>query len=151
VKVSRGEVLEIDGVKIEVLYPTFNANENAPSDNNNSLVFRVVYGSRSFLFTGDIEAQTERILAEQPEKLTADVVKVAHHGSKTSSTEDFVNVTRAKFAVISVGRESPYGHPHTQTLENWQKANAQILTTGESGTITFTSDGTDLQLETYIK
>lgn len=151
VKVSRGEILEIDNVKIEILHPPFDSNSNAPSDNNNSIVFRLIYGSRSFLFTGDIEAQTERLLAQQPETLAADVVKVAHHGSKTSSTEEFVNAAKAKFAVISVGRESQFGHPHPQPLERWQKANAQILTTGENGTITFTTDGTDLQLETFVK
>lgn len=150
-KISRGEVLEIDGAKIEILFPDADANADAVSDNNHSVVFRLVYGSRSFLFTGDIEAQTERFLAQQPENLRSDVVKVAHHGSKTSSTTDFIQATNAKFAVISVGRESPYGHPHRQTLENWRSANAQILTTGENGTISFTTDGADLQLETFVK
>lgn len=151
VKISRGEVLEIDGIKLEVLHPVFDADPKAVWDNNNSLVFRLIYGSRSFLLTGDIEAKTEKLLSEKPETLVADVVKVAHHGSKTSSTEDFVSATQAKFAVISVGRESQFGHPHPQPLERWQRAKAQILITGEKGTITFNTDGTDLRLETFVK
>ena len=138
-KIARGDVWEIDGVKIEFLSPLFDDNPDAPSDNNDSIVFRLVYGSRSFLFTGDIEAPTERLLVQQPETLACDVVKVAHHGSKTSSTTDFVKATNAKFAVISVGRQSPFGHPYRQTLDHWQNAGAQIMTTGKNGTISFTS------------
>ncbi|MEP6924611.1 MAG: ComEC/Rec2 family competence protein [Pyrinomonadaceae bacterium] len=150
-KVARGDVFEIDNVRIEVLSPEYDANPNAPSDNNDSIVFRLNYGSRSFLFTGDIEAKTERFLLQQPETLASDVIKVAHHGSKTSSIVDFVRATKAKFAVISVGRESPFGHPHQQTLDRWQNAGAQVMTTGKNGTISFTSDGTDLQLETFCQ
>ncbi len=150
-KVARGDVLQIDDVKIEFLSPQFDANPDAASDNNDSVVFRLVYGSRSFLFTGDIEAPAEKLLVQQPETLACDVVKVAHHGSKTSSTTDFVKAANAKFAIISVGRESPFGHPHRQTLEHWQNAGAQVMTTGKNGTISFTSDGTDLELETFCQ
>ena len=150
IKLSRGEILEINGAKIEILYPEFDANPKAPSDNNHSLVFRLIYGSRSFLFTGDIEAQAERFLIQQPEHLACDVVKVAHHGSRTSSTENFVRAANAKFAVISVGRESPYGHPHPQTIENWKNAGANVLTTGENGTISFMTDGSVLEFETFV-
>jgi competence protein ComEC len=152
VKISRGQVFEIDGVKIEILSPESDDNPNAVWDNNQSVVFRLTYGSRRFLFTGDIEAQTEKILVrQQPESLACDVIKVAHHGSKSSSTKDFIRAAQAKFAIISVGRESQFGHPHAQTLENWNVASAKILTTGENGTISFTTDGTNLELETFCQ
>ncbi len=150
-QIARGETLEIDRVRIEVLSPIHDASENAVSDNNNSAVFRVVYGSRAFLFTADIEAPVERFLLDEPEKLKSDVVKVAHHGSRTSSIENFVRATNAGFAIISVGRDSPYNHPHREPLERWQNSGAQILTTGENGTISFTTDGAGLNLETFVE
>ena len=150
-QIARGETLEIDNIRIEILSPIRDANENAVSDNDNSIVLRVVYGSRAFLLTGDIEAPVERFLVAEPENLTSDVVKVAHHGSRTSSTENFVRATNAKFAVISVGRDSPYNHPHREPLERWQNSGAKILTTGENGTISFTTDGTNLNLATFVE
>jgi competence protein ComEC len=69
---------------------------------------------------------------------------VPHHGSKSSSTLPFVNATKARVAVISVGKNSMFGHPHREVVERWQASGAQVLTTGECGTITVTSDGTDL-------
>jgi competence protein ComEC len=149
-QISRGETLEIGGARIEILSPP-NAYPEAASENNDSVVFRLTYGARSFLLTGDIQKETEGRLSQQPENLICDVVKVAHHGSRTSSTENFVRGTNAKFAVISVGRDSPYGHPHKEVVERWKNAGAEILTTGERGTISFSTDGEDLQLETYVQ
>jgi competence protein ComEC len=79
------------------------------------------------------------------------VIKVPHHGSKTSSTEDFVVATKPQFAVISVGRTSRFGHPHKEVVERWQSNGATVLTTGQSGTITITTDGHDLSLKTFIQ
>jgi competence protein ComEC len=151
VKISRGDVLKFDNTEIEVLSPEFDANENAPSDNNHSIVLRISFGSRKILLTGDIESATEQILLQHPENLISDVIKVAHHGSKTSSTENFVQSSKVKFAVISVGRESPYGHPDKQVLKRWENVGTQILTTGENGTITFETDGEDLRLTTFAE
>lgn len=149
--VSRGDVLNFGEVKIEVLYPEKDESPQAVSDNNHSLVLRVIYGERKFLLTGDIEKETERELINAPEFLQADVVKVAHHGSKTSSTENFINSAKAKIAVISVGRDSPFGHPKAEIVERWKNAKARVLTTGENGTISFSTDGKDLQLKTFNK
>jgi competence protein ComEC len=149
-QISRGETLEIGGARIEILFPP-NANPEAASENNDSVVFRLTYGRRSFLLTGDIQKETEGRLSQQPENLVCDVVKVAHHGSRTSSTENFVRATNAKFAVISVGHHSPYGHPHKEVVERWKNAGAEVLTTGERGTISFSTNGEDLQLETFVQ
>jgi competence protein ComEC len=148
---SRGDVLNFGDVKIEVLYPEKDESPAAVSDNNHSLVVRLIYGERNFLLTGDVEKETERELTDAPEFLPADVVKVAHHGSKTSSTEGFIKAAQAKIAVISVGRDSPFGHPKREVVERWKSAGARILTTGENGTISFSTDGKDLQMETFNK
>ena len=147
--ISQGDVLEFGDVKIEVLYPPKDDSPEAVSDNNHSLVLRINYGARKFLLTGDIERETERELLNTPEILQADVVKVAHHGSKTSSTQNFVENSKAKLAVISVGRYSQFGHPKPEIVERWKNAGAKVLTTGENGTISLSTDGKDLQLKTF--
>ena len=76
---------------------------------------------------------------------------MAHHGSKTSSTDGFVSATRPKFAIISVGQNSMFGHPHREVVERWQNKGAEVLTTGKSGMITVTTDGKDLRVETFVK
>ena len=81
----------------------------------------------------------------------SDAVKVGHHGSRTSSTEGFVNASRPALAVVSVGQDSPYGHPHPEVLERWRASGAQVLTTGQRGTITVSTDGDDLKVETFVK
>jgi competence protein ComEC len=144
---SRGEVLNFGDVKIEVLYPEKDASPEAVSDNNHSLVLRVRFGERKFLLTGDIEKETENLLTAAPEFLQSDVVKVGHHGSRTSSTENFVNAVKTKLAVISVGRDSPFGHPKPEVVERWKNSGAKVLTTGENGTISFSTDGKDLQFK----
>ena len=151
VKLSRGDILTFDDVKIEVLYPLPDENADAASDNNHSLVLRIIYGERKFLLTGDIERETESELLNAPEFLHTDVVKIAHHGSRTSSTQNFIGASKAELAVISVGKESPYGHPHEDVVERWKNFGARVLTTGENGTISVSTDGRDLRLETFNK
>ena len=149
--VSRGDVLTFGDAKVEVLSPEKDENSEAYSDNNHSTVLRMVFGARKFLMTGDIERETENNLLNAPEFLSADVIKVAHHGSTTSSTENFVNTTKAKLAIISVGKQSPFGHPKPEIVERWKNSGAKVMTTGENGMISISSNGTDLQLETFTK
>jgi competence protein ComEC len=149
VTISRGDVLTFERVKIEVLYPEKDSNPEAVSDNNRSLVLRIIFGERKFLLTGDIEKETERELMNEPGFLQTDLIKVAHHGSRTSSIQEFVKATNAKLAVVSVGRESQFGHPHEEVVERWKNAGAKILTTGENGTISISTDGRDLQMKTF--
>jgi len=151
VKLARGDVLTFGDVKVEILYPEKDENADAVSDNNHSLVLRVNYGARKFLLTGDIEKETEIELLKTPEFVQADVIKVAHHGSATSSTQKFIDASEAKLAIISVGRESPFGHPKPEVVERWKNAGAKILTTGENGTISVSTNGRDLQLTTFSK
>ena len=133
-------------VDINVLWPPA---EGERSDNNNSVVLRITFGEHAILLTGDIEKAAERSLAQQ--NLKADVVKVAHHGSKTSSTDNFVLATKPTFAIISVGRNSMFGHPHEEVVQRWQSNGATVLTTGDHGTITVTTNGHTLSLEKFIE
>lgn len=146
--VSRGDRFEIGGAIVEVLYPVRTDDPNAISDNDHSVVLRIIFGSRIFLFTGDIERAAEADLLSGGE-LNAGVVKVPHHGSKTSSTPGFVEAVGAKYAVISVGRRSIFGHPDPSVVERWTSSGAVVATTGVNGAISFTSDGTDLMVGTY--
>lgn len=149
--VSRDDVLTFGDLKIEILNPLSDVSPDAVWDNNHSTVLRLIYGDVKILMTGDIEKETERELLNAPENLQSAIVKVAHHGSKTSSMQDFVNVTKAKVAIISVGRESPFGHPKPEIVERWVNSGAKIMTTGEKGTITLTTDGKRISIETYTK
>lgn len=151
VKVSRGQILEIGAARVEFLSPAADDSPSATWTNNDSVVFRLSYGKRSFLFTGDIQKEAERDLLQRRENITCDVVKVAHHGSRTSSIEDFVRAANARYAVVSVGRDSQFGHPHREVVERWRAAGAEVLTTGERGTISFSTDGEDLRVETFVK
>jgi competence protein ComEC len=148
--VSRGETFDIGEARVEVLNPTATDDTDAPSDNNHSVVLRITYGSRSFLLTGDIERQAEADMLPNNAVLDSDVVKVPHHGSRTSSTPAFVASTHPQYAVISVGRHSPFGHPHADVVQRWQDSNVRVLTTGENGMISVSTNGTDLSVSGFV-
>jgi competence protein ComEC len=145
-----GQSMEIAGVTIDALWPDYDTSPNLASDNNSSLVLRLQFGVRTILMTGDIEQPAEAQLLRSPELLRADLIKVAHHGSRTSSTQPFVNAVKPEFAMISVGRRSPFGHPHREVVERWFLSGAKVLTTGERGTISASTDGVDLLVRQYL-
>lgn len=149
--VKRGEVLNLDNVKLEVLAPFADAGELRPSDNNASLVLRLTLGERTFLLTGDIEKETEARLVASDELLKADVLKVAHHGSRTSTTAEFLARVQPQHAVISAGNPSPFGHPHAEVLARLQGPGAQLWQTSQCGAITISTDGVDLRVDTFVK
>ena len=144
--IHAGDVMNFGDVEVSVLWPPAEAGD---SDNNSSVVLRIKFGERIILLTGDIEKAAERSLTQQ--YLKSDVVKVPHHGSRTSSTDSFVQATKPTFAIISVGRNSMFGHPHEEVVQRWRANGAEVLTTGTSGTITVTTDGKDLSLERFIQ
>ncbi len=146
---GRGARLRFDAVTVEVLWPSADANIAASSGNDDSLVLRLRYGTRVFMLTGDIESRAEAALLRANEDLHCDVIKVAHHGSRTSSTGAFVAATRPQLAIISVGRASPFGHPDVNVVARWRAQGTTVLQTGRHGTITVSTDGHDLRVETY--
>ena len=146
--IEAGDVIQFGDVIVNVLWPPAGGEK---STNNDSVVLRIQYGERSILLTGDIEQAAERALIATPQQLHTDVIKVPHHGSKTSSTDAFVSATKPQFAIISVGRNSRFGHPHKEVVERWLTSGATVLTTGHSGTITITTDGHNLSLKTFLQ
>lgn len=144
--IEAGDVIQFGDVMVSVLWPPAGGEK---STNNDSIVLRIQYGERSILLTGDIEQGAERALVMSQQQLHADVIKVPHHGSKTSSTEAFVSATKPQVAIISVGRTSRFGHPHKEVVERWQSSGATVLTTGRSGTITVTTDGRELNIKEF--
>jgi competence protein ComEC len=132
---------------IEVLAPSIDYLPGAAPKNNDSLVLRLSHGRHSFLLTGDMEKQIEaELVSEHLLAARIDVLKVGHHGSKTSSTEDFLNAVHPAFGVISVGYQNSYGHPTRQTLEHLEARKTEILRTDEHGLISIRSDGRYLEV-----
>lgn len=146
--IYRGGLLQFGDVTIEVLYPQMLEEQRAALENDNSIVLLIVYGHRKFLLAGDIERGAESDLVSGD--LSADLIKVPHHGSRTSSTQAFVDAVGAKYAVISVGRTSPFGHPHAEVVERWNAGGAEVLTTGERGTISVSTDGSDMVVKQFV-
>ncbi|MDI1243709.1 MAG: ComEC/Rec2 family competence protein, partial [bacterium] len=149
-QVGRGESIHVGGaVRIDMLWP-LPTSEPLGSDNNSSLVMRLIHGTNTFLFTGDIEQEAEAGLLAEGSVLRADVIKVPHHGSRTSSTKEFVDAVRPKLAIIPVGNRSMFGHPHLEVVERWRAAGAETRTTGRKGTLTVLSDGNSLDFTTFL-
>ena len=137
------------GVRIEVLAPFPDYVPRDVPGNNDSLVLRLRFGRHTFLLTGDVEKQIEYRMLGENELAHADVLKVAHHGSKTSTTEDFLNAVSPAFAIISDGFENSYGHPHPDVIARLEQHHAGILRTDRDGLITIRSDGRRLSVETF--
>lgn len=134
-----------EGVKAEVLHPA----ELAADTNDSSVVVRLSYGRISFLFAGDISGEVEKRLArERGWRLRSTVLKVAHHGSKHSSSEEFLAQVRPEAAVVSCGKGNPFGHPSPEALERLRKVRAMIYRTDEMGTVTVVTDGQGYRIET---
>ena len=115
--------------------------------NDSSIVTRIDYGNTSFIITGDAEDWSEYMMIDAGINLKADVLRVAHHGSNTASTMEFLKAVQPKYAVISVGKDNGYGHPHQEVLERLESIGSTILRTDELGTIVFQSDGESLTIK----
>ena len=115
--------------------------------NNDSVVLRISYSTIDFLFTGDIESGAESAILERAPPVEAEVLKVAHHGSGSSSTALFLAQVNPEIAVISVGTSNPYGHPEPETLARLRDAGATIYRTDLHGTIVVTTDGTTYSVQ----
>lgn len=116
--------------------------------NNNSIVMKVTYGDTSFLFTGDAEREAELDIIDSGYDLSADVLKVGHHGSSTSTSYVFLREVMPEYAVISCGKNNSYGHPHEETLSRLSDEGAVIYRTDESGHIVAVSDGENITFTT---
>lgn len=150
-QIGAGDSLRVGSVAAEVLWPPPSTDPNAPSRNNDSVLLRVRYGEKTLLLTGDIEKEGESAVSKEGLDLRSDLVKVAHHGSKTSSTQAFIAATRPSLAIISVGRTSMFGHPNKEVVERWRMSGAEVMTTGQHGTISVATDGRAMNVATFVK
>ena len=142
--VEVGDIIHIEkDLLFYVLWPTSEKIVNENILNNNSLVGKLVYKNFSMLFTGDIEeiAEKEILKKYENDQLNSTVLKVAHHGSKTSSTMEFLENVNPKYALIGVGKNNNFGHPSNVTIENLNKIGTNIFRTDENGEITIKTDG----------
>ncbi|MBI5683128.1 MAG: DNA internalization-related competence protein ComEC/Rec2 [Deltaproteobacteria bacterium] len=141
------EVMDINGVKIESLNPI--KPEVISDKNNASLVMRLSFGKVGFLFTGDIEKEAEESLLKEGKDIKADVLKVPHHGSQTSSTEGFIRDVSPQIAVISLGYANPFRFPHESVVERYQDMGIKIMRTDTVGAVTVETDGNEKRVSSY--
>jgi len=135
----QGDKFKIGAIEIHFLHPDQSLNQY--NLNNSSLVFVLNYGQQRFLFTGDIEKEVEKeLLAENP-NLKADIIKVPHHGSDTSSSTAWVKSLEPKTAVIQVGGDNSYGHPKSKIIKLYQTEAANVFRNDLNGNIVITADG----------
>ncbi len=141
---SAGDSFELGGSRVEILAPI-----NEYDDvNNNSIVLKVTYGDTSFLFTGDAEREEEQDILNAGYDISADVLKVGHHGSSTSTSYPFLREVMPKYAVISCEKGNSYGHPHKETLSKLNDADVKVYRTDLNGHIIALSDGENIEFKT---
>ncbi len=141
-----GQCVILDVTQLCVLYPFESLEGQKFKDSNNtSIVAKLIFGETSFLFTGDVCKSVERKLLGLAEQLDSDVLKVGHHGSKTSTAPEFVEAVSPEVAVVSVGKDNYYGHPHPETIQALE--GTRFFRTDWDGDIKVISDGIDY----YVK
>lgn len=143
----KGMTIDLDqdrGVRYTVLFPDQDVSNWKRNDG--SLVGKLTYGTRSFMLTGDADFVTESVLFlhTKPEILQSDILKVGHHGSKTSTSNAFIEAVKPAIAIISAGENNRYGHPTTETLARLSTHQVETHVTKDEGTISYSTDGTIL-------
>jgi beta-lactamase superfamily II metal-dependent hydrolase len=145
-EVGRGDKLNAGSLEFGVLHPGHTSGDL----NNDSLVLRLQHGSVAFLFTGDVQTEGEASMLWGGMLVRADVLKVSHHGSSSSSSVSFVSAVAPKIAVISCGAGNSYGHPHGETLATLQHVGADVYRTDQVGSVIVTSDGSTYRVATSL-
>ncbi|MBR6886958.1 MAG: ComEC/Rec2 family competence protein [Selenomonadaceae bacterium] len=141
-----GEIFSVDGVQVEILFAP-----NVGTGNEISNVYRVRYGDVTFLITGDLVKEIEAEILRAGVDVSATVLKVGHHGSATSSSEEFLRAVKPKCSVICVGYGNNFGHPRAEVLERLKNLPTKIYRTDRDGLIKFKTDGKTLRVETFVK
>lgn len=137
-----GEIIDVDGVRLRILAPDSVWTVGLKDPNLASVVVRLEYRGATMLFTGDAEALEEQWLVDRaPALLRADLLKVAHHGSGTSSTEAWLDAVRPRAALVSVASRNFYGHPDPAVMRRFSARGAVVLRTDQLGTIVASTDG----------
>ena len=137
-----------ENLEIEILYPFESLlNKEVDNLNNSSIVVKLVYGENSFLFTGDAEGEVERKLLAAGINLSADVLKAGHHGSDTSSSEEFLAAVKQRYAVIQVGEDNDFGHPSLRVLKRFERIGAEVYRNDLDGWVQVISDGKSIEVK----
>jgi competence protein ComEC len=138
---ERGMVINFgDGAKLIILFPV--GDVSRWDANDASIVAKLVYGEKSFLLTADSPIRIEQmLLGLNREILGSDILKVGHHGSRTSTSLQFAEAVSPEYAIIQAGKNNSYGHPHVEVLDNLASVGAMVLNNAERGTIRFQTDG----------
>lgn len=159
VKVSvlnTGDNFSLKGISIKCLWPDQGFETNSDK-NTHSIVLSLKYGEFDMLLTGDLEGEGEKQIIEQITQKKADalhgyeVLKVAHHGSKYSTSSEFLQAVSPMYSIISCGIDNSYGHPHAETVTRLLESGSQILKTTESGAVTIITDGKNMKLEEWLR
>lgn len=140
-----------ENTKIECLYPIEGEKFYLGDNNNGSLVLKLTCGEIDFLFTGDAGAADESVMMQEGKNVSAQILKAGHHGSKYSSTPEFLQKVSPDIAIISSGKNNIYRHPHKETLERLRAENCEILNTAEAGTILIKTNGKSYKIETMTE
>lgn len=143
---AAGMDIPLEGVDAQILAPE----PNLKSDNLNdySIVIRLTHGNISFLFQGDAEKRSEKHILDKEIDIEADLIKLGHHGSSTSSSPKYIKAVKPSYAIITVGKDNKYGHPHVETMELMDQLGIIVYRTDEDGTIVAISDGERLSFST---
>ncbi len=141
---NSGYTFSFGGSAVEILSPS----KQDKNLNNMSIVLKVTFGETKFLFQGDAETKIENALLKSEFDLKADVLKVGHHGSNTSSSQKYLNAVSPKIAILSYGADNSYGHPNEKVLERLENLNVSVYSTALNGIITVTSDGKNISVTT---
>lgn len=137
-----GEQYALGEAEFTIIAP--NSNSYGGNANDYSVAILLEYGKNRFLFTGDAEEASEAEMLTNGIDISADVYKVAHHGSRSASTQEFLNAVRPKYAVISCGEGNSYGHPHAEVLNRLRSMGVEVFRTDEQGSIIASSDGENI-------
>jgi competence protein ComEC len=146
-QMQRGAPFAFGGTTLQVLAPGPDYLPDTTPKNDDSLVMRIRFGSTSFLLTGDMEKKIERELADEGLLEHDNVLKVGHHGSRTSSTSQLLDLERPAFGIISAGFDNSYGHPHPLVIQALHERKVAVFRTDELGLVTVVSDGKRLRLD----
>ena len=155
VEMKAGQKLIEGKMKISCLAPIDDVNAYTEKGNAASMVLALNYGDFDMLLTGDVEGKGEEILTkvilDSNKKISWEILKVAHHGSKNSTSEEFLKVVSPSYAVISAGRKNMYGHPSKETIKRLREVGSIILSTQENGAIMIVTDGEKMKVKGYVK
>ena len=146
-EIGAGSVLEDKSTRLTCLHP---AKGNVYKDKNaGSLVLRLTYGEFSMLLTGDLEEEGEKEILMQKEKINCSILKAGHHGSRFSTSGEWLKEVRPELTLISCGKDNSYGHPHEETLERLFRSGSEVLTTTGQGAVTIRSSGRGFTAEGF--